>query len=95
MSMIIMTIMIEPTLPKIMNSKSIMTQPLNTMGLTVMTLNYRFLIVSRWREMATLPTLCAEAAGAVVCSQGHPVTQPSSMFGLRSGTLSAALPLAV
>lgn len=42
MSMIIMTIMIQPTLPKIMNSKSIMTQSLNTMGLTVMMLNLFF-----------------------------------------------------
>lgn len=63
------------------------------MGLMVMMLNCLFLIVNRWRKM--LPTLCTEAAGAVVCSQGHPVTQPSSMFGLWSGTLSAALPVAV
>lgn len=80
---------------KIMNSKSVMTQSLNTMGLTVMMLNYLFLIVNQWRGMGMLPTLCAEATGAVACSQSHPVTQPSSMFGLRSCTLSASLPLTV
>lgn len=72
-----------------------MTQSPKTIGLTVMALNYQFLIVKQWREMVVLPTLCAEAAGAVVCSQCHPVTQPPSMFGLRSCTLSAALPLTV
>lgn len=45
--------------------------------------------------MLMLPTLCAEAASAVVCSHRHPVAQPASMFGLRRRALSAALPLAV
>lgn len=42
-----------------------------------------------------LPTLCTEAACAVFCSYCHPVTQSPPMLGLRSRTLSAALPLAV
>lgn len=42
-----------------------------------------------------LRTLCAQATGAVVCGQCHPVAQPSSMLGLWSRTLSAALPLTV
>lgn len=44
---------------KIMNSKSVMTQSLNTMGLTVMMLNYLFLIVNQWRGMGCYP-LCVQ-----------------------------------
>lgn len=47
------------------------------------------------QDVVVLPTLCAEAASAVVCSHCHTVTQPSSMFRLRGCTVSAALPLAV
>lgn len=46
-------------------------------------------------EVVMLPTLCAEAASAVVCSHCHPITQPSSMFGLWGCTVSAPLPLTV
>lgn len=65
-----------------------MTQSLNTKGLTVMMLNLFF-------NDRSLPTLCAQAAGAVVRGQRHPVAQPAAVFGLRSRALSAALPLAV
>lgn len=79
MSVIMMTIRIQPRLPKSTDGKSIMTvRGSGTGGVEVM-----------------LPTLCAEAAGAVVCSQRHPIAQASSVFGLRSRALSAALPLAV
>lgn len=65
-----------------------MTQSLNTKGLTVMMLNLFF-------NDRSLPTLRAQAAGAVVRGQRHPVTQPAAVFGLRSRALSAALPLTV
>lgn len=94
MSVIKMTIMILAALHKMINIKFVMTQSMSVVQL-MMPSSLPFLtLVPRMGERMLL-TLRAHATRAVVCSQRHPVAQPSSMFGLRSCTFSAALPLTV
>lgn len=47
------------------------------------------------RAARLLPTLCAQAARAVVRGQRHPVAEASAVFGFGRCALSAALPLAL
>jgi len=62
MSTSIIPIMIEPTLPDIMNSKSIMTQTVNTMQLTAVMLKYPFAHFLTCEQKSRCYPLCVQRA---------------------------------